>query len=76
MARSAPRRPKGTPENPVRSVRVADALWNKAAVRARHEGVTMSHVLLTFVEGYAEGLVDLPRITATFASPPAQERAG
>jgi len=55
--------------DPVRSVRVSDAVWEAARRRASLDGVTMSHVMLTFVEGYAKGLVDLPRVTIQYAPP-------
>jgi len=53
-------------EVPVRSVRVADDLWEKARRRATYEGVTMSQVLYDFVDGYARGLVDRPRVEVVF----------
>lgn len=63
------RRPNGSAPDPVRSVRISDATWNKARRRADYEKVTMSHVLLTLVEGYAEGYMDLPKIQVTYARP-------
>lgn len=67
------KRPAGSVPDPVRSVRVSDAVWETARRRATYEGVTMSHVMLTFVEGYAKGLVDLPRVTVQYAQPQPQQ---
>jgi hypothetical protein len=50
-------------------VRVGDELWNKAVNRATYDGVTISQVLYAFVEGYARGLIDLPRIEVIYAPP-------
>lgn len=66
MARS--NRPKGAPANPSRSVRVDDTTWNKAVSRANYEGVTMSEVLLRFVQGYAAGLLNLPRVQVVYST--------
>lgn len=66
MTERRTRRPNGSPENPVRSVRCADDVWEPARRRADAEGVTMSHVLHTFICGYGEGLLNLPTITTTF----------
>jgi hypothetical protein len=61
------KRPIGTKADPVRSVRISDELWEAARRRATYDGVTMSHVLVTFVEGYSKGLIDMPRISVSFA---------
>ena len=53
--------------SPVRSVRVDDELWHRAQIRAAADGVTMSRVLLRFVQGYADGRVDLPRTELVFS---------
>ena len=63
------RRPNGTQPDPVRSVRCSDLVWEKARRRATFEGVTMSHVLLTIIEGYAAGMIDLPRVTVQYRQP-------
>jgi hypothetical protein len=65
------RRPSGAKEEPVRSVRVGDELWEKLKRRAAYEGVTASNVLFAFVEGYAAGLVDMPVVRPVY-SPPRQ----
>ncbi len=63
------RRPAGSDNNPVRSVRVSDELWERAKRRAAYDGVTMSHVLLMIVEGYANGLLNLPKVQVIYAAP-------
>lgn len=60
------RRPNGTRPDPVRSVRISDEVWERARRRAVHEGVTMSDVMSTIVHGYAQGLVNLPRVTVSY----------
>lgn len=67
MSRS--NRPRGAPVSPVRSVRVDNATWDKAVRRANFEGTTMSAVLLLFTEGYADGLVNPPRIQKVYSQP-------
>lgn len=62
------RRPNGSPEAPVRSVRITDPLWAKAKMRADHDGVTMSEVLSSFVKGYADGYLDLPQVQVVYKS--------
>lgn len=61
------KRPTGTKADPVRSVRISNEVWEAARRRATYDGVTMSHVLVTFMEGYSQGLLDLPRISVNFA---------
>lgn len=71
-----PRRPIGTKEDPVRSVRISDDLWIPARRRAEREGVTMSHVLVSIVEGYANKAIDLPRVQVHYGpveTPPSVE---
>lgn len=65
------RRPNGSPEAPVRSVRITDPLWAKAKRRADHEGVTMSEVLASFVQGYADGYIDMPQVKIVYHKPKA-----
>lgn len=60
---------KATKYAPVRSVRVADPLWNKAVRRAEGEGLTMSDVLHRFTEGYANGMVNVPRMQMVYDKP-------
>jgi hypothetical protein len=63
-----PRRPPGTTEDPVRSVRISDEVWAGVRTRAQREGVTMSYVLLSIAEGYAAGEVDLPQVVRSYRS--------
>jgi hypothetical protein len=62
------RRPNGNPGYPVRSVRISDELWERAQRRAAYEGVTMSKVLYQIVEGYAAGLVNLPKVQVSYGT--------
>lgn len=65
-ARTRIRRPNGAPENPVRSVRIGDPIWTRASRRARVDGVTMSYVLATLAEGYANGKINLPTVQVVY----------
>jgi len=67
--RTSTRRPNGSGEFPVRSVRVSDEVWEKAKRRATFEGVTMSRVLAVVVEGYADGYIDLPTVKMVYPTP-------
>lgn len=59
-------RKDGTLYPPTRSVRVDDEVWAKVGRRAAYEGVTISHVIYTFLQGYAEGMINLPRIRTVY----------
>ena len=52
--------------SPTRTTRIGNAIWKKAQKRAKHEGVSMSSVMHTLVEGYSEGKIDLPRVELTY----------
>ncbi len=54
------RRPAGVKAHPARSFRAPDSVWDKAKRRAAMENATMSHVMLSLLEAYAEGYVKLP----------------
>jgi len=54
------------PHNPTRSIRVPDDVWERAKRRARHEGVSISKVCQMIVTGYAQGLIDLPKVTVHY----------
>lgn len=54
---------------PVRSVRVDNATWEMAAKRAEKDGLTMSTVMLRFIEGYATGHLAAPRMEMVYSSP-------
>lgn len=61
-----PRRPEGTTADPVRSVRCSDEVWDRAKRRAEHEGVTLSYVVQTMLDGYGRGLVNLPKVVLRY----------
>jgi len=70
-----PRRPVGSKEDPVRSVRISDEVWAAARNRAQREGVTISHVLVSIVEGYASGRMDLPHVSVSYGANQAPVKA-
>lgn len=45
-------------ETPMRFIRIDDETWRKAMARAREEGTTISTMIRTWVETYAEQTVD------------------
>lgn len=49
------------------SVRTKDELWSAAKRRADAEGITMNSVIEEILEGYARGLLNLPKVTKTYA---------
>lgn len=67
---SQPRRPRSTNgAMPARSVRVSDEVWERAKSRAKYEGVTVSTVIFTLLEGYSKGLLNLPKVQVTYSQP-------
>lgn len=60
-ATKAGKGPKGS-----HSVRVHDDVWAKARRRAELEGTTINGVVELIIEGYSQGLVNLPKITKTY----------
>jgi hypothetical protein len=56
-------------EDPVRSVRVGDPLWEKAKRRAAYEGITMSQFLYAMVEGYANNQIGMPQVQVVYHQP-------
>jgi hypothetical protein len=56
---------------PGHSVRSTDALWNSARRRAAGDGLNMNDVITAILGGYSRGLLDLPKVTKTFATPKA-----
>jgi predicted DNA binding CopG/RHH family protein len=50
------------------SVRTSDQLWAAARRRAETEGLTINKVIEELLEGYARGLVNLPKVTKTYTS--------
>lgn len=69
------RRPNGSTPHPSRSVRVSDETWNRARRRASFDRVTISHVAAQLIEGYAAGLIDLPKVTKTYVPTRQEESA-
>lgn len=55
------------------SVRTQDELWNKAKRRAASEGHTMNHVINEILEGYARGMINLPKVTKQYVTTPPAE---
>lgn len=66
-SRARPRRAKGA--TPARSLRVADEPWDKARRRAEYEGHTVSSAAALLIEGYADGLINLPTIKVVYDAP-------
>lgn len=54
---------------PARSVRISDEVWDSARNRAAYENVTVSHVIFVLLEGYAKGLLNLPKVQVTYQPP-------
>lgn len=44
-----------------RSMRVEEQVWNRARDRAAREGVTMSLAVSRLIDGYGQGVLDLPK---------------
>lgn len=59
---------------PARSVRIDDDLWSRARERAKSDGITISEVINRFVEGYAEGHLDVPQMRMVYSSAPGETR--
>lgn len=66
-SRARPRKAKG--ETPARSVRIADETWDRARNRAAYEGVTISYVIGSLLEGYSKGLLNLPKVEVKYTQP-------
>lgn len=52
--------------SPTRTARIGDPVWMKAQKRAAKDGVSMSQLMSTLVEGYAEGKISLPRVELVY----------
>lgn len=52
--------------SPTRTTRIGDEVWEKAKKRAESDGVSMSQLMNTLVEGYSEGKIDLPRVELVY----------
>lgn len=48
------------------SFRCDGQTWRKGCERAESEGVNMSHVINEFLEGYATGKLNLPKVVKTY----------
>lgn len=48
------------------SFRCNGEIWKKGRKRAASEGVSISHVINEFLEGYAKGKINLPKVTKTY----------
>jgi hypothetical protein len=55
--------------NPARSVRIEDPIWDRAVNRATAEGTTISEVIQLFVEGYSKGMLNAPRVQVVYQTP-------
>lgn len=51
------------------SVRTTDDLWARAKKRAEGEGVTLNHVMNEILEGYARGMINLPKVVKQYQVP-------
>lgn len=51
---------------PTRTVRVDDAVWSKAKVKADREGKNISEAVRLLLQGYSEGKIKLPKVTLTY----------
>lgn len=47
------------------SVRTTDELWEMARQRAAKDGVSLNYVINEILEGYARGMLNLPRVKVT-----------
>jgi hypothetical protein len=60
------RRPNGSKELPVRSIRVSDEDWEKCKRLCADHGMTISNVMAQLAHGLAEGYVGLPQVTVNY----------
>lgn len=49
------------------SLRVLDEVWAKARRRAAADGTTVNAAAEELLEGYGQGLIDLPKVVKTFS---------
>lgn len=59
-----PRRRGGV--TPARSLRVSDEAWDGARRRAEREGHTISSAAALLIDGYARGLISLPKVHVVY----------
>lgn len=62
MGNAGPRGAKGS-----HSIRCHDDVWEKARRRADSDSVTINAVLEEILEGYGDGLINLPKVTKSYA---------
>lgn len=70
MGNAGPRGAKGS-----HSIRCHDDVWETAKRRATQEGIVLNTVLEEILEGYGKGLINLPKVTKSYATvvqPPKQ----
>lgn len=46
---------------PLRSFRVTDNIWNTALARAKREGVTVTELIVTILDAYGQGRLDIQK---------------
>lgn len=46
---------------PIRSFRVTDEIWQTAQVRAQREGITVTELIVTMLEAYGQGRMDIQK---------------
>ena len=63
-------------ETPARSVRVPEDAWGGAKRRAAYEGTTISNVVVLLLDGYAKGLLNLPKVTVQYEQPKPDQPVG
>lgn len=66
MSLSTVRKQRKAPVTSVHSVRTTEELWERARARAIEEGVTMSYVMNSILEGYADRQLNLPKIVKKY----------
>lgn len=64
-----PKKTRKSPPTVTRSLRCTPEAWQKAQTRADKEGVTLTHVLREFVEGYGNGDLNLPKVVKVYNYP-------
>lgn len=70
MGNAGPRGPKGS-----HSIRVHNDTWEKAKRRATQEGTIINSVLEEILEGYGNGLINLPKVVKQYSTVVPQKQA-
>ena len=63
MGNAGPRGAKGS-----HSIRCHNDVWEEAKRRAKLEGTVINTVLEEILEGYGKGLINLPKVTKSYAT--------